>query len=189
MFSKAGYGTQVIAADIGTADAERTPMRLARIGSDGGADGGAPQVFGWDPALVIDSTKGSMNTFAVVSSASPDAGTAAPGFDFTTGVSFAITPDTGDGPYYVKPDESWAGASVTATVNGYGAWFMNLPAGTYTVRATHATLTCSAVAGNGYGWAQTDGSAKAPILAGINTQSIGFFCAPPPDGGTDAGRD
>jgi hypothetical protein len=65
----------------------------------------------------------------------------------------------------------------SAREGGYGAWFLNLTPGTYTVTATSATMTCSAIGGNGYGWAQTDGSSKAPVLKGTNTQSIGFYCA------------
>jgi hypothetical protein len=185
MFSKAGFPSQVIAVDIGAADIARGAMRMGQYASDSGADGGVVN-FGWDPALVIDSTKGTFNTVAVQSAATPDAGVV-PGFsglDWTTGVSFTISPAEGDGPYYVATDETWA-TSATATVNYWGAWVMNLPPGTYTVTATHPTLTCAA-SGGGYGWADTDGTARVPVLAGMNTQATSFFCAPPPsDAGTD----
>lgn len=176
-FEKAGYSLQVIALDVGTADIARSDLRMAPIVSgDAGTDAGPVPSFGWDPSLVVDATKGSFNTFAVQSAPKADAGTAAPGFDFASGVSFAVAPKSGVGPFYVNADETWA-SGATSTVGGYGAWFMNLAPGTYTVTATSATMTCNAIAGNGYGWGQTDGSAKAPVLKGTNTQSIGFFCA------------
>ena len=185
MFSKSGYASQLVAADIAAGgDIQRVPVRMAEVQSDAG-EGGVPRNFGTDPAVTQDPSKGTVNVFAVQSSSSPDSGAAAPGFDFTTGVSFSVTPTGGNGPYYVNPDETWASAA-TATVNGYGAWFMNLTPGTVTFTATHPTLRCNAAAGNGYGWAQTDGSNKAPVIAGLNTQAVGFFCAPPPaDAATD----
>jgi Carboxypeptidase regulatory-like domain len=182
-FEKAGYGTQVIALDVGTADATRADLRMAANASgDAGTDAGAGQGFGWDPSVVQDPTKGFFNTFSVVSASQADAGTAAPGFDFAVGVSFAVTPKSGVGPFYVNADETWA-SGATSTAGGYGAWFLNLTPGTYTVTATSPTMTCSAIGGNGYGWAQADGSSKVPVLKGTNTQSIGFFCATPADAG------
>jgi hypothetical protein len=188
-FKKAGYGEQIIAADIGTADASRAPVRLVAGGGTaadagaadagaadaGAADAGGPPTFGWDPSVVMDSSKGMLNTFAVAQASSADAGTAAPGFDFLEGVSFAIAPKSGVGPFYMDANEKYV-AGATSSSGGYGAWFLNVTPGTVTVTATSATYTCTAVAGNGYGWAQADGSAKAPIVAGLNTQSIGFFC-------------
>lgn len=181
LFEKAGYATQIIAADIGTADANRSPLRLAlTAAADAGVDAGAG-FASWDPALVIDPAKGSLNAFAV----QPGPGNqAAPGYDFTTGVSFTITPAAGAGPYYIDPTENWV-SGATKTVGGWGAWFQNLTPGTYTVKATSATLSCTAIPGNGFGWAQADGSAKAPVFKGMNTQSIGFLCTPPAvDAGT-----
>lgn len=184
MFSKSGYSSQLIAADIGTSDVTRGPMRLSAQQTDSGADGGSVPNFGWDPTITIDPAKGSMNIAATQPAATADSGVVPgfPGLDWTTGVSFTITPTGGNGPYYVNPNETWA-SSATATVNAWGAWFMNLAPGTYTVTATHPTLSCRA-GGGGYGWAQTDGTAKAPIIAGMNTQAIAFICTPPPsDGG------
>jgi len=182
-YSKAGYGTQIVAVDVLTANISRIPLRLVRVGGDAGADGGGAANFGWDPSVVMDPKNGSVNAFAV-QAATVDGGTQGTGVDYTTGVSFTITPQKGDGPFYVNLDESFA-SGATSTTGGYGGWFLNLPPGTYTIKATHPTLKCSAVAGNGYGWAQPDGTLKAPIIAGFNTQAVGFFCAPPP---ADAGK-
>jgi hypothetical protein len=182
-YSKAGFGTQIAAVDVGTADISRIPLRLVKLASDGGADGGQPTNFGWDPSVVMDPKNGSVNAFAV-QAAHADGGTQGTGVDYTTGVSFAITPKKGDGPFYVNLDESFA-SGATSTTGGYGGWFLNLPPGTYTIKATHPTLKCSAVSGNGYGWAQADGTLKAPIIAGFNTQAVGFYCVPPP---VDAGK-
>ena len=183
-YSKAGYGTQIAAVDVQTGDISRIAFRLVRLGGDGGADGGGTPNFGWDPSVVMDPTNGTVNAFAV-QAAHADGGTQGTGVDYTTGVSFAITPKKGDGPFYVNLDESFA-SGATSTTGGYGGWFLNLPPGTYTIKATHPTLKCSAVPGNGYGWAQSDGTLKTPIIAGLNTQAVGFFCAPPP---ADAGKD
>jgi len=131
----------------------------------------------------MNPSNGSVNAFAV-QAARLDGGTQGTGVDFTTGVSFTITPTKGDGPFYVNLDESFA-SGATSTTGGYGGWFLNLPPGTYTIKATHPTMKCSAVAGNGYGWPQADGTLKAPIIAGLNTQAVGFFCAAPP---ADAGK-
>jgi hypothetical protein len=60
---------------------------------------------------------------------------------------------------------------------------LNLDPGEVVITATHATLDCNAVAGNGYGWPEPDGTLRAPILKGILTQAVVFFCTPPPDGG------
>jgi hypothetical protein len=111
---------------------------------------------------------------------------ASPGFDWTTGVSFTITPASGDGPFYINADETWA-SGATSTMGTWGAWFVNLPPGEYSVSASHATMNC-VPAGGRFGWAETDGTATAPVIAGINTQSIGFFCSEPPgDAGADGG--
>ena len=74
----------------------------------------------------------------------------------------------------------------TPTSNAKGEFtFQGLPPGSYTVKATHPTLSCNASAG-AFGWPQTDGTSKAPVLAGIHTQTIAFFCTPrPADAGTD----
>ena len=125
--------------------------------------------------MSLDPAKGFFNAFAVHAAASADAGNAAPGFDFTTGVSFVITPKDGTGPYYVNPDETYASGK-TATTGGWGAWFLNLSPGKYTVTATSATMTCTAVPA--FSWAQKDGSAQIEIWKGLLTQSVGFFCAP-----------
>jgi hypothetical protein len=183
-YSKSGYTSQVAAVDVGTADIMRIQLRLAKIPADGGVDGGQRTNFGWDPSVVMDPKNGTVNVFAV-QAAKIDGGTNGLGIDYTTGVSFTITPKKGDGPFYVGADESWS-SGATATTGGYGAWFLNLPPGTYSLGATSATLTCTPIAGNGYGWPQTDGTLKAPIIAGLNTQAVGFFCAPKP---ADAGRD
>ena len=185
LFSKAGYNRTIIAVDLGTASITGRVVRMGRLQNDGGSDGGAVENFGWDPAVTLDTaTKGTLNAAAVQASASPDAGSYVPGLDWTTGVSFTISPAGGNGPYYVNPNETWA-SSATSTVNGWGAWFLNLTPGTYTVTATHPTLRCNA-SGGAFGWSQTDGTSKAPVIAGIHTQTIAFFCAPPP---SDAGSD
>jgi hypothetical protein len=122
---------------------------------------------------------------AITSSGSPDAGTAVPGFDFAVGVSFTISPKGGDGPFYVATDETWA-SGATSTVGGYGAWFLNLTPGTNTGKAASPTMTCQGVSGNGYGWANKDGTSSFPILTDVTTQSILFYCVP---NATDAGHD
>jgi hypothetical protein len=184
LFSKAGFAQTVIAVDLAAANITGRVVRMGHLLNDGGADGGTVQNFGWDPAVTLDTTKGTLNAAAVQASASPDAGSYLPGLDWTTGVSFTITPAGGNGPYYVNPDETWA-SSATSTVNAWGAWFLNLTPGMYTVKATHPTLSCNA-SGGAFGWAQTDGTSKAPVIAGIHTQSIAFFCtARPADAGTD----
>jgi len=184
LFSKAGYNQTIIVVDLGTANITDRVVRMGKLMNDGGTDGGTVQNFGWDPSVTLDTSKGTLNAAAVQASASPDAGSYVPGLDWTTGVSFTITPAGGNGPYYVNPDETWASAA-TSTVNGWGAWFLNLPPGSYTVKATHPTLSCNASAG-AFGWPQTDGTSKAPVLAGIHTQTIAFFCTPRP---ADAGAD
>lgn len=183
-YSKAGYTTQVAAVDVGSVDIKRIQFRLAKLVADGGADGGQPTNFGWDPSVVRDPKNGTVNVFAV-QAAKADGGTNGLGVDYTTGVSFAITPKTGDGPFYLDAKEAWV-SGATATSGGYGAWFLNLPPGTYTLSATSATLSCAPIPGNGYGWPQKDGTTKAPIIAGLNTQAVGFFCSPKV---SDAGKD
>lgn len=183
-FSKAGYGTQLAVLDVAAADIARTPFRLVKVVSDAGADGGGITNFGWDPSVVLDAKNGTLNVFAV-QAAKADGGTGGLGIDFTTGVSFTIAPATGDGPFYLDTSEAYV-SGATATNGGYGAWFLNLPPATYTFSATSATLTCTAIAGGAYGWAQKDGTLKAPVIAGLNTQAVGFFCAPK---ATDAGTD
>lgn len=139
------------------------------------ADGGAP-VLGWDPSVQRDPAKGSLTAFAISLIQTPEAGIAAPQNYFTNGVTFTITPAGGhDGPYYVRVDESWA-SGATSTVGGYGAWFLNLDPGEYAITATHPTLPCVPI--NRYGWPQTDGTAKAVVVAGLMTASIGFACNP-----------
>ena len=178
-FHKDGYDHQLIAVDVGTADIQvTTPTRLAPIVDvDGGPDGGTSATYGWDPSVKLAPSKGSVNLVAVQSAASADAGTAAPGFDFTTGVSFEVTPKSGVGPYYVTPDETWD-QSAKATVGGYGAWYLNLDPGTYQATASSSSATCVSVFGNAYGWTGDNGATKFPIIAGWNTQTILFYCTP-----------
>ncbi|HEX3597191.1 MAG TPA: hypothetical protein VHU80_18915 [Polyangiaceae bacterium] len=127
--------------------------------------------------MTLDPANGLVNIVAIQSAASADAGTAAPGFDFTTGVSFAVTPKSGVGPFYVTPEETFA-PTAKATVGGYGAWFLNLAPGTYEATATASSMTCSGVPGSGYGWPGDAGVSKFPILADFDTQTVLFFCAP-----------
>jgi len=178
-FEKSGYDKQLITVDVGTADVQvQTPTRMAPIiDVDGGPDGGVIASFGWDPSVAIASSKGSVNLVAVQSAASPDAGTASAGFDFTTGVSFQVTPKSGVGPYFVTPGETWD-ESAKATVGGYGAWYLNLEPGTYQATASSSSATCISVTGNAYGWSGDNGATKFPIVAGWNTQTILFYCSP-----------
>lgn len=181
LFEKDGYATQAIAADIGEADIMRpVPLRLAAQADGGGAN------FGWDPSVTQDSGKGMLSAVAVTAAAGDGGGQTGNGFDWTTGVSFEVTPTEGNGPFYVDIDEQWVDGA-DSTQGGWGAWFLNLSPREYTVTAMSPTMTCSA-AGGGFGWAQDDGSAKAPVLAGVTTQAIVFLCTPTGDGGAgDAG--
>jgi hypothetical protein len=178
-FEKAGYDKQLIVVDVGTADVQATtPVRLAPfVQVDGGPDGGAIVSYGWDPSIKLDASKGSVNLVAVQSAATADAGTAAPGFDFTTGVSFTLTPKGGDGPFFVTPGETWD-ESAKATVGGYGAWYLNLIPGTYQATASSDSATCVSVFSSIFGWQGDNGATKFPIIAGWNTQTILFYCTP-----------
>jgi hypothetical protein len=39
-------------------------------------------------------------------------------------------------------------------------------------------MSCGGVSGNGFGWPDPGGSVKIPIVAGMSTQSAGFYCMP-----------
>ena len=184
-FQKAGYGSQLIAVDVGTADIARGDVRLSPPVSGDAGDAGNGPTYGWDPSVVLDPAKGLVNVIAVQPSGSPDAGAAAPGLDFTTGLTLSVSPKSGVGPYYVAPDETWA-STATKTAGGYGAWFLNLTPGDYKASASSPDLDCVPIGSNGYGWPNTDGTSGFPIIAGFNTQSIGFYCVPKV---SDAGHD
>jgi hypothetical protein len=177
-FEKTGYNTQAIAIDVGAANATRAALRMPLSAQ-------SPTDFGTDPSVTQDlTTKGLLNVVAVTPAAIPDAGTGpGPALDFTTGVSFSISPAGGDGPFYNDDSEQFV-SGATATAGGWGAWFLNLEPGEVVITATHATLNCNSVADNGYGWPEPDGKLRDPILTGILTQAVAFFCAPPTDGGT-----
>jgi len=177
-FEKTGYNTQAIAIDVAGSSASRAALRMP-LTSQSETD------FGADPTVTQDTTtKGLVNVVAVMPAANPDAGTnpAAPAVDFATGVSFSISPAGGDGPFYIDASEHFV-SGATATAGGWGAWFLNLNPGEVVITATHPTLDCNAVAGNGYGWPEPDGTLRVPVLKGILTQSVVFFCTPPADGG------
>ncbi|HEX4336387.1 MAG TPA: hypothetical protein VH062_10775 [Polyangiaceae bacterium] len=178
-FEKAGYYKAVLVLDVGTADVQvTTPTRLAAYhDTDGGPDGGVLESFGWNPSVTLDRTKGTVNLVAVQPAAAPDAGTASPGFDFTTSVTFTFTAKTGSGPYFVTPGETWD-STAKATVGGYGAWFVNVDPGVYQATATSTSATCVSVTGSAYGWAGDNGATKFPIIADTNTQTILFYCTP-----------
>jgi hypothetical protein len=183
-----GYATQAIAVDIQDADVERNAaVRLPAAAGDGGGGGG----YGWDPSVTQDSAKGLVNAVAVQPPADADAG----GFDFTYGASFTITPSTGvAGPDYMDADEKWV-SGATSTQGGYGAWFRNVEPGVVTIAVSYPGYSCIPVGNQGFGWPQSDGTSQTRIFAGINTQSIVFFCTPdgdagaPDAGGADASTD
>jgi hypothetical protein len=175
-YEKDGYVGGLSAVTLGTAD--MTPGAQFRMAPNP-ADGGVFQPPGWDPAVTADmTTKGSFNAVAVQAVPSDGgSGATGTGFDWASGVTFSITPSGGDGPFYVDADELFV-SGATSTSGGWGAWFINLTPGTFTVSASHATLTCNSV-GNVWGWMNTDGTADVPVYAGLNTQSIVFLCSTP----------
>jgi len=89
------------------------------------------------------------------------------------GVSFEITPAAGSGPYYTA-DKDIGPALTATTLDGLGtAGFVNVPPGTYSITASHATATC--VPGDRSPLGTVPSSAEAVVVAGVAT-TVFFVC-------------
>ena len=80
-----------------------------------------------------------------------DASTALLSIHAATGATVSFAPGAGDGPFYMNDDLD-LDASLTATAEPGLGIFANVPAGTYTVTASHPGSTCAPDA-----WPSADG--------------------------------
>jgi hypothetical protein len=176
-YTKDGYYGGLSAVLVGEAD--MTPprdvagYRLVSLS----ADGGPPALEGMAPDISVDLGLGSV-TAVVIRSTPADAGSGALGaFDWVQGASLAMTPASGNGPWYNDAAEGYVDGA-TETSGGWGAFFVNLPNGTYTLSIDHPSLNCNPI-GSVYGWPAADGTVEVPVFEGWNTQAVGFICVEP----------
>jgi hypothetical protein len=168
--TKPGYDPEIVALDA--KDRDLVPFRSS-IGMGNSYLTGVAGT--WNEPVPPDPKAGAVSFFAIEPPSKDGGGTAGNGYDLSVGLTVAVKPVAGGGPFYyalsgLAPD---AGSTVEG---GGGGEFVNLPPGEYSFTFHHPTLQCTGFTGGIYGYPAGANAVRAPIFAAAWTSAIGVGC-------------